>query len=303
MHRISGMMSAIVPRCAPLLGRSCRLGDLRLRLRLRLQLRLRLGREIATSSTTPLSLPLLPFSSLEITQSPSEPISGLLCMTHTTRLYQLTSHLHPRAFSTKTSLHQLNNMPATRQSDSSLASRGKDASAPGNKPVAKSHRASATDCTQHWEDEEHLAQNQKDFAEFRADARKNSSASAGSSASGGSDSASGSGKGDHGEVPSGMKRGRGANQAGSQSKKAKSEERDPAGLPKGDKTRVPVVGQHVHWKAGKGYAKGEVVEVLYEEKEVEGKKAEASREDPRLVLKTDSSGRLAVHKPEDVYFD
>ncbi|KAF3001841.1 hypothetical protein E8E13_004107 [Curvularia kusanoi] len=182
---------------------------------------------------------------------------------------------------------------------STLTSRAKE-DAPGARPVEKSHRASATDCMQHWEDEEHLEQNKKDFQEFRAAARKSSS-SGGSVASGGSSGSDGGG--DHGEVPGGMKRGRGANQAGSQSKKAKSEERDPSGLPRGDKTRVPGVGQHVHWKAGKGYAKGEVVEVLYAEKVVEGKKTEASKEDPRLLLKTASSGKVAVHKPEDVYFD
>ncbi|KAJ4382569.1 hypothetical protein N0V86_001791 [Didymella sp. IMI 355093] len=185
-------------------------------------------------------------------------------------------------------------MPSTRQDgQSELTSRTKDA--PGAKPAAKSHRAAAQDCTEHWEDEEHLEQNKKDFQEFRA--QHNKSASTGGSASAGSDSDL------HGEVPGGMKRGRGANLPGHASKKAKSEERDPAGLPRGDKTRVPSVGQHVHWKHGKGYAKGEVIEVLYEEKEVEGKKAEASKEDPRLVLKTDSSGKLAVHKPEDCYFD
>ncbi|KZM25568.1 uncharacterized protein EKO05_0001882 [Ascochyta rabiei] len=177
-------------------------------------------------------------------------------------------------------------MPTSRQQDI------KDA--PGARPVDKSHRSNAKDCTEHWEDEEHLEQNKKDFQEFRA--HDNQPSSPGGSASAGSDS------GDHGEVPGGMKRGRGANQAGSQSKKAKSEEADASRLPRGDKTRVPAVGQQVQWKSGKGYAKGEVVEVLYETKEVEGQKAEASREDPRLVLKTDSSGRLAVHKPEDVYF-
>ncbi|XPS70946.1 hypothetical protein M3J09_003139 [Ascochyta lentis] len=189
-------------------------------------------------------------------------------------------------------------MPATRQQDNKgeagLASRTKK-DAPGAKPVEKSHRSNAKDCTEHWEDEEHLEQNKKDFQEFRT--HDNKSSSPAGSASAGSDS------GDHGEVPGGMKRGRGANQAGNQSKKAKSEEADASRLPRGDKTRVPAVGQHVQWKSGKGYAKGEVVEVLYEAKEVEGQKAEASKEDPRLVLKTDSSGRVAVHKPEDVYFD
>lgn len=211
-------------------------------------------------------------------------------MTHAPakRLQQVQHHIQPRTFIT-TSPTQ-----AKMSSKSELTSRAKDA--PGNKPAAKSHRASAKDCTEHWEDEEHLEQNKKDFQEFRAQHNKSSSSG---SASGGSDSDL------HGEVPGGMKRGRGANLPGSgnPSKKAKSEERDPSGLPRGDKTRVPSVGQHVHWKHGKGYAKGEVVEVLYEEREVEGKKAEASKEDPRLVLKTDSSGRLAVHKPEDCYFD
>jgi hypothetical protein len=212
-------------------------------------------------------------------------------MTHAPaiRLQQIQHHIQPHAFSTSPAHTEMS-------TKSPLTSRTKHA--PGNKPVAKSHRASAKDCTEHWEDEEHLEQNKKDFQEFRAHHNKSSTSPAGS-ASGGSDSDL------HGEVPSGMKRGRGANlpASGNPSKKAKSEERDPSGLPRGDKTRVPSVGQHVHWKHGKGFAKGEVVEVLYEEKEVEGKKAEASKEDPRLVLKTDSSGKLAVHKPEDCYFD
>lgn len=186
-------------------------------------------------------------------------------------------------------------MPTTRQQgEAELATRSKK-DAPGAKPVKKSHRSTAKDCTEHWEDEEHLEQNKKDFQEFRAHHNKSSSPSG--SASGGSES------GDHGEVAGGMKRGRGANQAGNSSKKTKSEVGDASNLPRGDKTRVPEVGQHVQWKSGKGYAKGEVVEVLYEEKEIEGQKAEASKEDPRLVLKTDSSGKLSVHKPEDVYFD
>lgn len=188
-------------------------------------------------------------------------------------------------------------MPATRQQDSKGASdfASRTTDAPGARPAEKSHRSSAKDCTEFWEDEEHLEQNKKDFQEFRAHHTRSSPS--GGSASGGSDS------GDHGEVPGGMKRGRGANQAEHPSKKTKSEDGDASKLPRGDKTRVPTVGQHVQWKSGRGYAKGEVVEVLYEDKEVEGQKAKASKEDPRLVLKTDSSGKVAVHKPEDVYFD
>jgi hypothetical protein len=200
-------------------------------------------------------------------------------------------------------------MPTTRDQDSkehgSIASRTKNdkstegsKDAPGAKPVEKSHRSGAKDCTEHWEDEEHLEQNKKDFQEFRAS--HNKSSASGGSQSGGSDSGA---SGDHGEVAGGMKRGRGANQAGKPRKKTKSEDGDASHLPTGDKTRVPNVGQKVQWKSGRGFARGEVVEVLYEEKEVEGQKADASKEDPRLVLKTDSSGKIAVHKPEDVYFD
>ena len=43
-------------------------------------------------------------------------------------------------------------------------------------------------------------------------------------------------------------------------------------------------------------------EIAYEEKEVEGKKVKASKEDPRIVLKSESSGKVAIHKPEAVYF-
>ena len=221
---------------------------------------------------------------------------SLMTTTSTTRLQQLQQHLQSHPFTTTSKLK----MPTTRQQEnkgeSELTSRLKKDAA-GAKPVEKSHRSNAKDCTEYWEDEEHLEQNKKHFQEFRA--QHNKSSSSGTSASGGSDS----GSGDHGEVPGGMKRGRGANQAGNQSKKPKSENGDASYLPTGDKTRVPAVGQNVQWKSGQGYAKGEVVEVLYEEKEVEGEKVEASKEEPRLVLKTESSGRISVHKPEDVHFD
>lgn len=226
----------------------------------------------------------------------SSSLLSLMTITSTTRLQQLQHHLQPRLFATATKPK----MPTTRQQDnkveSELTSRMKK-DVPGAKPVEKSHRSNAKDCTEFWEDEDHLEQNKKDFQEFRTQHHKSSPS--GTSAASGSDS----GSGDHGEVPGGMKRGRGANQVGNQSKKPRSENGDMSHLPTGDKTRVPAVGQSVQWKSGQGYAKGEVVEVLYEEKEVEGEKVEASKEDPRLVLETESSGKISVHKPEDVYFD
>ncbi|KAK4988087.1 hypothetical protein LTR50_004203 [Elasticomyces elasticus] len=70
----------------------------------------------------------------------------------------------------------------------------------------------------------------------------------------------------------------------------------------GSKGRLPKKGQRVQWKSLSGYVDGEVVEVATEEKEVDGKKVNASEDDPRVVLKSISSGKIAVHKPEAVFF-
>ncbi|KAK7558122.1 hypothetical protein IWX92DRAFT_339157 [Phyllosticta citricarpa] len=71
----------------------------------------------------------------------------------------------------------------------------------------------------------------------------------------------------------------------------------------GSKDRLPKEGQHVHWKALPGYVEGEVVETVDEEKEVEGKQVKGSKGDPRIVLRSNSTGKICVHKPEAVFFD
>ncbi|KAK7521976.1 hypothetical protein IWZ03DRAFT_435472, partial [Phyllosticta citriasiana] len=71
----------------------------------------------------------------------------------------------------------------------------------------------------------------------------------------------------------------------------------------GSKDRLPKEGQHVHWKALPGYVEGEVVEIVDEEKEVEGKQVKGSKGDPRIVLRSKSTGKICVHKPEAVFFD
>lgn len=45
---------------------------------------------------------------------------------------------------------------------------------------------------------------------------------------------------------------------------------------------MPKLGQQVQWKALPGYVDGEVVEVVYEEKEVEGKAVKTTEEDSQL---------------------
>jgi len=72
---------------------------------------------------------------------------------------------------------------------------------------------------------------------------------------------------------------------------------DPSGI-----DRLPEEGQKVHWRAASGWCEGTVLEILYEEKEVAGRKAKASQNDPRIVLKSAKSGKSAVHKPGAVYF-
>ena len=76
---------------------------------------------------------------------------------------------------------------------------------------------------------------------------------------------------------------------------------DPA--PKGSADRLPKKGQAAQWKALPGFVKGKVEDILTEEQEVDGKKVKASEKDPRIVLKSDSSGKICVHKPEACYYD
>ncbi|THX60281.1 hypothetical protein D6D06_01358 [Aureobasidium pullulans] len=81
-----------------------------------------------------------------------------------------------------------------------------------------------------------------------------------------------------------------------------SKSKDPPGKP-ASTDRLPEKDQEVYWKTLGNWTKGTVVEVAYSEKEVDGKKVKASEEDPRIVLKSDSSGKIAVHKPDAVYFE
>ena len=53
-----------------------------------------------------------------------------------------------------------------------------------------------------------------------------------------------------------------------------------------------------------GWCEGEVLEVLTEGKEVEGKMVKASKEDPRVVIRSSGpSGKVAIHKCGKVWFD
>jgi hypothetical protein len=144
----------------------------------------------------------------------------------------------------------------------------------------KTDYKAAKNCTEHWEDADHLEKNLAAYKTFKEQERK-----------------SAKDDGDHGK-----KRGH-ATKGNSPNKKQKSASKDEPVGSAGSITRVPKKGQKVQWHSLPGYIDGEVVEVVYEEKQVDGKKVKASKEDPRVVLKSDASGKICVHKPAAVYFE
>ncbi|KAL9108105.1 MAG: hypothetical protein Q9227_007080 [Pyrenula ochraceoflavens] len=75
-----------------------------------------------------------------------------------------------------------------------------------------------------------------------------------------------------------------------------------APAPQASADRLPDKGQSVTWKALPGWVEGEVIEILRQNKEVDGKNVKASQNDPRIVMKS-KSGKVCVHKPEAVYFE
>ena len=161
-------------------------------------------------------------------------------------------------------------------------------------------KRNAMSCTEHWEDSVHCKDGQELYRQFKVQDRKDEEAALAEQSSALADPSSA--RSDDQEQPP-KKRGLGANQRGS-NKKAKNG--GTAGQPRGiagDKTRVPSQGQKVQWDSGSGWVDGELVEVLYKEKTVEGETFKGSNEDPLVVLKSSSSGKIAVHNPADVYFD
>lgn len=83
---------------------------------------------------------------------------------------------------------------------------------------------------------------------------------------------------------------------------SKHDKTDPPAQ-QGSNERLPEKGnKNVHWKALPGWVHGEVVEIVTSSKSVQGKQVKASKGDPRIVLKS-KSGKICVHKPDNVYFD
>ena len=160
----------------------------------------------------------------------------------------------------------------------------------------------AVSCSQHWEDSVQIGDGQDEYKKFKeadakaADAEVEDEAGSTEIGSQGSEE----------EQTTAKKRGGGANTQRRANKKQRKagdgDKGEPQGIA-GDKTRLPDKGQKVQWSASPGIVDGEVVEVLYEEKTVEGQLVKGSKEDPHVVVKSDVSGKICVHKPDALYFD
>lgn len=91
---------------------------------------------------------------------------------------------------------------------------------------------------------------------------------------------------------------------GNDSKKTIGSKHQPADAPapQASADRLPSKGQSVTWKALPGWVEGEVIDVVYKDTTIEGKSTKAKEGDPRIFMRS-KNGKVAVHKPEAVYFE
>ena len=64
--------------------------------------------------------------------------------------------------------------------------------------------------------------------------------------------------------------------------------------------RLPKKGDKVKWDAAQGEIQGTVEKVVTGTIKVKGHTARASKEAPQVLVKSDKSGKQAVHKPEEL---
>lgn len=60
-------------------------------------------------------------------------------------------------------------------------------------------------------------------------------------------------------------------------------------------------GDRVSWKSHGGEAEGEVVEKITEDTEAAGRTVRASEDEPQYRVRSEKSGKDAVHKPEALH--
>ena len=63
---------------------------------------------------------------------------------------------------------------------------------------------------------------------------------------------------------------------------------------------LPKKGAKVEWDAAQGQVEGTVEKVVTGTTRIKGHTAHASKEEPQVVVKSDKTGKPAVHKPEEL---
>ena len=61
---------------------------------------------------------------------------------------------------------------------------------------------------------------------------------------------------------------------------------------------LPKKGDKVSWKTPRGETHGTVEKVVTSTTKVKGHTAKATKEEPEVLVKSDKSGKEAVHKPD-----
>ena len=61
---------------------------------------------------------------------------------------------------------------------------------------------------------------------------------------------------------------------------------------------LPKKGDKVAWKTAQGETHGTVEKVVTSTTKIKGHTAKATKEDPEVLVKSDKSGKEAVHKPD-----
>ena len=63
---------------------------------------------------------------------------------------------------------------------------------------------------------------------------------------------------------------------------------------------IPKAGDQVKWNTSQGETHGTVEKTVTSTTKVKGHVAKATKEHPEVMVKSDKSGKKAVHKPEEL---
>ncbi len=63
---------------------------------------------------------------------------------------------------------------------------------------------------------------------------------------------------------------------------------------------IPKQGDKVKWGTSQGETHGRVEKIVTSETKVKGHVAKATKEAPQVLVKSDKSGKTAVHKPDEL---